>query len=66
MFEVQSGIVPKAQKVILYGPEGIGKSSLAAKFPNPVFIDTEGSTDKLEVNRMKKPTSWTELIQMLD
>ncbi|MFL2076412.1 ATP-binding protein [Marinilactibacillus psychrotolerans] len=66
MFEVQSGVVPKAQKVILYGPEGIGKSSLAAKFPNPVFIDTEGSTDKLEVNRMKKPTSWTELIQMLD
>lgn len=66
MFEVNSGKVPKAQKIILYGPEGIGKSSLAAKFPNPVFIDTEGSTDKLEVNRMKKPSSWTELIQMLD
>ncbi|MFC6464979.1 ATP-binding protein [Marinilactibacillus sp. GCM10026970] len=66
MFEIKSGVISKAQKVILYGPEGIGKSSLAAKFPNPVFIDTEGSTDKLEVNRMKKPSSWTELIQMLD
>lgn len=66
MYEVKSGVIPKAQKVILYGPEGIGKSSLAAQFPNPVFIDTEGSTDKLEVNRLKKPTSWTELLQMLD
>lgn len=63
---MKSGVIPKAQKVILYGPEGIGKSSLAAKFPNPVFIDTEGSTDKLQVNRLKKPTSWTELLQMLD
>ena len=43
--EITSGkINNKAQKVVIYGPEGIGKSTFAAHFPNPLFIDTEGST----------------------
>lgn len=67
MFEVNSGAIMKAKKTVLYGPEGIGKSSLAAMFPNPIFIDTEGSTDHMEnVNRLKPPSSYTELIQMID
>lgn len=63
MFEVISGTVQTAQKVVLYGPEGIGKSSLAAQFPNPVFIDTEGSTKQLNVQRLQKPSSWEMLKQ---
>lgn len=58
MFSITSGKVQKAKKVVLYGPEGIGKSSLAACFPNPVFIDTEGSTTELDVKRFPKPSSW--------
>ena len=65
MFEVISGTVQTAQKVVLYGPEGIGKSSLAAQFPNPVFIDTEGSTKQLNVQRLKKPSSWEMLKQQV-
>lgn len=56
----------KAQKVVLYGPEGIGKSSLAAQFPDPIFIDTEGSTGNMDVARMDKPASWTYLHQQID
>ncbi|ALA12713.1 ATP-binding protein [Paenibacillus larvae] len=66
MFEVISGKVEKAKKVVLYGPEGIGKSSLAAQFPNPVFIDTEGSTTEMDVQRLKKPTSWEMLRQQVE
>lgn len=67
MFEVIKGAQKKALKTVIYGPEGIGKTSLASQFPNPVFIDTEGSTDHMDhVNRLKKPTSYTELIQMID
>ncbi|MNO23011.1 hypothetical protein D3C76_128030 [compost metagenome] len=58
-----SGKVQKAKKVVLYGPEGIGKSSLAAQFPNPIFIDTEGSTTELDVVRAPKPSSWEMLKQ---
>ncbi|AWP28745.1 ATP-binding protein [Paenibacillus sp. Cedars] len=65
MFEVISGTVQTAQKGVLYGPEGIGKSSLAAQFPNPVFIDTEGSTKQLNVQRLQKPSSWEMLKQQV-
>lgn len=65
MFEITSGKVQKAKKVVLYGPEGIGKSSLAAQFPNSVFIDTEGSTTELDVRRFPKPTSWEMINQQV-
>lgn len=47
-----------AKKVVVYGPEGIGKSTFASKFPDPVFIDTEGSTKDMDVARFEKATSW--------
>ena len=59
--QITRGRKARAQKVVIYGPEGIGKSTFAAQFPEPVFIDTEGSTDNMDVARMDKPTSWTML-----
>lgn len=61
-FEITEGIINGAQKVVFYGPEGIGKTTFASKFPNPLFIDTEGSTKRINVRRMPKPTSWQMLI----
>lgn len=66
MFEIKSGAQSKAKKTVIYGPEGIGKSSLAAQFPNTLFIDTEDSTTDMDVRRLDKPSSWAQLIQMLD
>ncbi|MDM8100965.1 AAA family ATPase [Oceanobacillus oncorhynchi] len=63
---ITKGKTAKAQKVVLYGPEGIGKSSFAAQFPDPIFIDTEGSTGNMDVARMDKPNSWTMLHQQID
>lgn len=63
---ITRGKVAKAQKVVIYGPEGIGKSTLASQFPEPVFIDTEGSTGNMDVARLDKPTSWTFLLQQID
>ena len=45
-------------KVVMYGQEGVGKSTLAAQLPDPVFIDCEGSTSRMNVRRLPKPTSW--------
>lgn len=58
---ITRGKIQSAQKVVIYGPEGIGKSTFAAQFPDPLFIDTEGSTKNMDVARMDKPTSWTML-----
>ena len=56
------GKVQTAKKVIIYGPEGIGKSTLASQFPDPVFIDTEGSTKELDVSRYPNPREWNDII----
>jgi len=49
---ISRGKIPSAQKVILYAPEGWGKSTAASKMPDPIFIDTEGSTKMLDVARL--------------
>lgn len=63
--KIISGKIIKPQKVVVYGPEGIGKSTFAAQFPKPLFIDTEGSTSHLEVDRLPRPTSWQMLKQYI-
>lgn len=61
--QITRGIIPKAQKIVLYGPEGIGKSTFAAAFPRAVFIDTEGSTAGMDVARLPDPQSWPQLLE---
>ena len=59
---ITKGKVETAKKVVIYGPEGIGKSTLASCFPDPVFIDTEGSTKELDVARYPTPSAWADII----
>ena len=64
--EITRGKIQKAKKVVVYGPEGIGKSTFASRFPDPVFIDTEGSTSSMDVARLPRPTSWNMLLEEID
>lgn len=64
--KIIKGKLNKAQKVVVYGPEGIGKSTFASKFPEPLFIDTEGSTAQLDVARTEAPSSWNMLMSQVD
>ena len=65
MLNITAGRVMRPQKLVLYGVEGIGKTSLAAQTPEPLFIDTEGGTTHLDVRRLQKPASWEELIALI-
>jgi hypothetical protein len=49
-----SGRRGRAQKVMIYAPEGFGKSTLASLFPNPLFLDIEDSTSQLDVIRLTR------------
>lgn len=63
--QITRGKIKSAQKVVVYGPEGIGKSTFAAQFPEPLFIDTEGSTRHMDVARLPKPSSFTMLMEQI-
>ncbi|WP_313074759.1 ATP-binding protein [Lacrimispora sp.] len=63
--QIVRGKLPGAKKIVVYGPEGIGKSTFAARFPDPVFIDTEGSTKDMDVARFPEPSSWTMILNQV-
>lgn len=63
--DIITGKQATALKIVVYGPEGIGKSTFASKFPRPVFIDTEGSTKHMDVARTPRPTSWAMLMEQV-
>lgn len=65
MLNITSGRIARPQKLVFYGSEGIGKTSLAAQCPDPLFIDTEGGTAHLDVRRTQKPQDWDELITLV-
>lgn len=61
-YSITTGVLDSPVKTVLYGPEGIGKSTFASHFPDPVFIDTEGGTKRLNIARLPQPTSWAMLL----
>ncbi|MBQ9328923.1 MAG: AAA family ATPase [Solobacterium sp.] len=61
-YQITSGRSAKGTKIVLYGVEGVGKTTLAAQMPSPIFIDTEGSTSQFDVPRYPSPTSWEMLL----
>lgn len=65
-FEITKGKVKTAIRTVLYGSEGIGKSTFASKFPDPLFIDVEGGTKQLDVARFPQPETWLQLLAMVD
>lgn len=66
MLNITKGKIDRALKVVAYGSEGIGKTTFAAAFPEPLFIDTEGGTAHMDVRRIDRPQSWEELISIVN
>ena len=59
------GKIIRAVKVVVYGSEGVGKSTLAAQAPTPVFIDLDDGTTQLDVSRVETPKTWEALIAVI-
>lgn len=53
-------------KILLFGPEEVGKSSWAAKAPDPIFGDIEAGTDELDVARFPKPETFSEVMEQIN
>ena len=66
MLNVTSGIVVRPVKCCVYGVEGIGKSTFASKFPDPLFFDLDKGTARLNVKRVTDIQSWPQLMQSVE
>ena len=50
---ISKGKLNTPLKGLFYGIPGVGKSTLAASFPKPLVLDIEGSTGRLDVDRVE-------------
>ena len=62
--KITKGKQSRAQRVVLYGVESVGKSTFASQFPNPLFLDIEQGTSHLNVDRCDIG-SWKQLTDSL-
>lgn len=53
VLKITRGLVKSAAKVVVYGQEGVGKSTLAADAPRPLILDTEDGTRHLNCDRVR-------------
>ena len=66
--EIIKGKSKKPPRVVLYGTEGIGKSTFAAQAKSPIMIQTEDGADEIEVHKFpiaKSHEAVMECIQFL-
>jgi hypothetical protein len=52
-------------RICIYGGHGIGKSTLASKFPNPIFISTEDGLDSLDVISFPRANTIEDVVESI-
>lgn len=60
---VSRGKQERPLRVIVYGVEGVGKTTFGAEAPKPIFLCAEDGTSHLDVARFPSPRSWMETIE---
>lgn len=56
------GIIKQPPMILVYGPEGEGKTQLAAEAPEPAFIQGEKGSGNHDVFRFPVPTKWEDVL----
>lgn len=63
--KIESGQKKKPLNIIVYGPEGVGKSTFASQTSDPVFLGAE-ENDELSVHRFPICKTWEEFVAGID
>ena len=53
-------------RLLVYGPEGVGKSTFAAGANSPVFIQTEDGLSQIDAAKFPLATTYDQVIEQLD
>lgn len=62
---ITSGKLERPIRAIVHGLEGVGKSTLGANAPKPIFLASEDGTAHLDVARFPMPQSWTDVMEAI-
>lgn len=59
---VVKGKIAKPMRLLVHGVEGVGKSTLAADAPDPIFLGAEDGTSELDTSRLPEPHTWQDAL----
>lgn len=62
---IVSGKSPGPVRILVYGVDGVGKSTFAAGAPKPIFLCAENGTDGLDVARFPVPIVWADVLDAI-
>ncbi|MGE0609904.1 MAG: ATP-binding protein [Pirellulales bacterium] len=65
MQQIHSGRTQMPPRIMAYGIEGVGKSTLAANTPRPIFIQTEDGLGEINCDKFPLARSFDEVIAAL-
>ena len=63
--QVITGKQPTPPRLMIYGSEGVGKSTFAANAPKAIFIQTEDGLSEIDCAKLPLVTSFDELLTQL-
>ena len=63
--KILKGRQVKPRRVLLYGQEGVGKSTWAAMAPRPIFLDFEDGLGDIEVEKTERLTTFGDTLSAL-
>ena len=65
MTQIHSGPRRSPPRLMIYGVEGIGKSTTAAQAPKPIFVATEDGLDQIACDSFPLATSYRDVVSAL-
>lgn len=60
--KISKGIKKENVKIVIYGEEGVGKTTFANLFPSPLNLDIEDGSNHLDIARIEDIKTWSDVI----
>ena len=63
---VTRGRICRPYAVVIYGPDGVGKTTFGSEAPAPIFLGPEVGSANIDVARFPTPTNWQDVLDATD
>ena len=62
---ITTGRQPQPPRIMIYGSEGVGKSTFAASSPKPVFVQTEDGLSEIDTAKFPLCATYADVVEQL-